>query len=68
MKDSSKLVWLDSPDNFYWNAYVSGFTLGDGIGKLATSYYFEGYLAIFDSGTSLIYIPYSNYLILSENY
>jgi hypothetical protein len=63
MRNPEELVWINLPLNFYWTSYVSGFMVGENgyVKAFETSYKTATYPAIFDSGTSLIYIPNSKH-------
>ena len=61
MRDARELVWLDVYDHMFWMSYE---TYGIRFGENAEdSYNFDlkigGFLTIFDSGTSTVYVPMS---------
>ena len=69
MKDPSNIVWINSPTNFYWNTNIGGFKYGTtkvlGLWERSFDFSTTTYSAIFDSGTSLIYLPYCNSPIIN---
>ena len=60
------MIWLSAAPDFYWSSTVSGFRVGDFQNNQnafisAKSYKTESYKAIFDTATSLVYVPQCKY-------
>lgn len=63
MKDPNELVWLDMRNSYFWLSSSNAFRIGtseefpDGS---TAAYRTDNYNALFDTGTSFVYIPKSN--------
>lgn len=56
------MIWLKSPPDYFWSSTVSGFRVGDFSNTKndfvsPKAYKIDSYKAIFDTATSLIYVP-----------
>lgn len=52
MRNAAELTWLDLPYNYFWYSTADAFRVGNSSGK-----YFTEQPVIFDTGTTLSYIP-----------
>ena len=62
LKDEKSMVWLKSEDGYFWNTKIGGFRVGTQAAQSnminrARAFKLESFPAIFDTATSLIYVP-----------
>lgn len=60
MKNPSNILWLESMPGFFWTTLVGGYRYGrNSAARKPRSYQTDAFQAVFDSGTSMIYLPAS---------
>jgi hypothetical protein len=62
LKDPNNMIWLKSPADYFWSSTVSGFRVGDFSNNKNSfvspkAFKINSYKAIFDTATSLVYVP-----------
>lgn len=71
MADPADLVWIDMVDgDYFWKGYITGFRIGDNDdlpnGDKANFYLRSPRPAIYDTGTSFLYVPRNIDSIIGE--
>jgi hypothetical protein len=56
------MLWLKSEDGYFWNTKITGFRVGtqeaqNSVFNRAKAFKLESFPTIFDTATSLIYVP-----------